>query len=608
MNTPLVNTPGEHTDVLGEEDEGRDPRAHLRLLVISDGVFQEHELPRAGDLVLGRDPQCTIRIDHTSVSRQHARLTLSPALTITDLGSVNGTYVRGMRLDANTETSLRAGESVQLGAALVMLQEPVILHQARRIWPHGYFEGRVDEECARSTRSGACFAVLRVHVSDVQSAVTQQRLGAVLRPEDVLGAYAPGEYEVLLTGVSEESALDIARRMRAHLSADGVEARIGVALFPRDARSADDLVHLAGQKTRRADTAIEAHGVAGQEPVDDTLQRIAASKLSVLILGETGSGKEVMAERMHAASTRRDKPLLKLHCAALPETLLESELFGHERGSFTGAVKAKPGLLETADGGTVFLDEVGELPLSIQVKLLRVLEERKVLRIGALSPRTIDVRFIAATNRNLEIDITRGTFRADLYFRLSGTTLTLAPLRKRRREIAGLARGFLEETSTQMGRATPPTLSAEALELLESYPWPGNIRELRNTIERATVLCAGSQVLPEHLPVEKMRATVALPVEITPEAAMAPPPPPSRGGATLPPPVTGPHEPISDEDALNLPDQIRADLARAEKARIIEAMRKAGGKQQVAASLLGISRRTLQRRLADYGIGRPRRP
>src|SRR5262245_34086144 len=233
----------EQTPLMAEPAAG-DTR--LRLLVICDGVFQEHVLPHAGQVVLGRDAKCDIQIDHSSVSRQHAQLTLGPQPTISDLGSANGTLLHGVRLVVRTPTPVAAGESIQLGGALVMLQEPVVLQQSRRIWPHGYFEGRVDEECARSSRSGACFAVLHVRIADVASfAAAQHKLGMVLRPEDVLGAYGPGEYEALLAGMDEDTAAEIARRLAGRLAADRIDARFGLAVFPKDARSADDLVRLA---------------------------------------------------------------------------------------------------------------------------------------------------------------------------------------------------------------------------------------------------------------------------------------------------------------------------------------------------------------------------
>ena len=212
----------------------------------------------------------------------------------------------------------------------------------------------------------------------------------------------------------------------------------------------------------------------------------ARSPISVLILGETGVGKEVMARAIHRLSPRAGGPFLALNCAALPESLLESELFGHEKGAFTGALGARAGLFEAAEGGTVFIDEVGDMPASVQVKLLRVLEERRVLRVGARASRPVDVRFVSATNRDLEAEIARGTFRQDLYFRLNGLALTLPPLRRRVSEIAPLATEFAAQASRQLDRPAP-AISPEALALLLRHPWPGNIRELRNTVELSLI-------------------------------------------------------------------------------------------------------------------------
>ncbi|WP_437875397.1 sigma 54-interacting transcriptional regulator [Sorangium sp. So ce513] len=228
--------------------------------------------------------------------------------------------------------------------------------------------------------------------------------------------------------------------------------------------------------------------------------RAARSSISVLILGETGVGKELLARTLHARSPRAGGPYVELHCASLPPSLLEGELFGHEKSAFTGASQMRPGLIESADGGTLFLDEIGELPLAFQVKLLRVLEDRKVLRLGGRAPRRVDLRFVAATNRDLEAEIARGNFRQDLYFRLNGISLVIPPLRERRSEIAPLAARFLAEACRQLDQRGVPRISPEALGVLEAYAWPGNVRELRNVIERAAVLCAGDAVLPGDLP------------------------------------------------------------------------------------------------------------
>jgi two-component system, NtrC family, response regulator AtoC len=229
----------------------------------------------------------------------------------------------------------------------------------------------------------------------------------------------------------------------------------------------------------------------------DVVRRAAAGDLSVLVLGETGVGKDLVAELVHRLSPRAAGPFVRVHCAALAASLFESELFGHERGAFTGAVHAKPGLVELADGGTLMLDEVGEIPLAMQVKLLRVLEDRRVTRLGSSSPVTVDVRFVAATNRDLLDDVERGRFRRDLYYRLSGLTVTVPPLRERRAEILPLAELFLARSSRPA-----LTFGEDARHLLATHPFPGNVRELRLAVERAAALAAGETIAAADLALE----------------------------------------------------------------------------------------------------------
>jgi DNA-binding NtrC family response regulator len=289
---------------------------------------------------------------------------------------------------------------------------------------------------------------------------------------------------------------------------------------------------------------------------------------------------------------------------------LESELFGHEAGAFTGAVRSKPGLFETAEGGTVFLDEVGELPHSIQVKLLRVLEERKVLRVGGLARRPINVRFISATNRDLEAESIRGTFRQDLYFRLNGISLIIPPLRERTAEIEPLARNFIAKACAQMRLRTPPELSPEALEMLLRHAWPGNIRELRNVIERSVVLCTGDRIMPEHLGLERvvsrpdpsfLRSDQTLPTTMPPMSPM-----PSLVPITMPRDSRGVSAPVTLPSG-NTAAPLKAEMEELERKRIMDALEQCGGNQTQAAELLGMSRRTLVARLSAYGLTRPRK-
>jgi DNA-binding NtrC family response regulator len=333
----------------------------------------------------------------------------------------------------------------------------------------------------------------------------------------------------------------------------------------------------------RSDGPAAGNGAVVEDPAMRALHeqaaRAARSPISVLLLGETGVGKEVLARAIHDRSPRARGPYLELHCAALPPSLLEAELFGHEKGAFTGANQARAGLLESADGGTVFLDEIGELPAPVQVKLLRVLEDHKVLRIGGRTPKKLDVRFIAATNRNLEAEVAAGRFRQDLYFRLNGVAFVIPPLRERTIEIAPLAERFLAAASQTLDRATPLRLSREALRYLESYAWPGNVRELRNAIERAAVLATGDVIAPADFPGHITRITGAGAQGASPPAAM----PDDRTGSSPPPPP-----------------------ASSERQRILDALDHCAGNQTRAAKLLGISLRTLVNRLNEHDIPRPR--
>jgi len=289
--------------------------------------------------------------------------------------------------------------------------------------------------------------------------------------------------------------------------------------------------------------------------------RAAVSNANVLILGETGVGKEVLAEAIHRGSPRASRPFLALNCAAFTESLVDAELFGYERGAFTGAAQTKAGLLEAAVGGTVFLDEIGEMPLPMQAKLLRAIESRQILRLGALKTRPIDARFIAATNCDVAAQVAEKSFRADLFFRLNVICLEIPPLRARPEEIEPLARLFLEEL-TPAG-AFVPVLASETLALMRAYPWPGNVRELRNAMERALVYCLGATIAPEHLGIQD-----------TMSPAAAPPAGTLRGRL--------------DRDA------------------IVDALWHCQGNQTRAARLLGISRGTLCNRLNAYHLPRPR--
>jgi len=294
------------------------------------------------------------------------------------------------------------------------------------------------------------------------------------------------------------------------------------------------------------------------------IMKVAPTDATVLISGESGTGKELVATGIYEQSTRRGKPFVKLNCVAIPEGLLESELFGHEKGAFTGAIAQKKGKFELADGGTIFLDEIGDMPLSTQAKLLRVLQERTFERVGGTSPLQVDVRFIAATNKNLPEMVKAGTFREDLFYRINVFSLQLPPLRERREDIPVLVEHFLRSTGKAAQVSTP------TMQLLLGYPWPGNVRELQNVIERAAVIAEGT-IEPAHLPLYFRNEMKVLGTSEGPE------------------------------NSISLDDRI----AQIEKSMIIEAMTRAGGVQIRAAQLLGINQRSLWHRIKKHNIDVP---
>ncbi len=345
------------------------------------------------------------------------------------------------------------------------------------------------------------------------------------------------------------------------------------------------------------------------------LVRVAPRDINVLLLGETGVGKDVLAQRLHALSPRRKGPFVGVNCGALSESLLESELFGHEKGAFTGAVQGKVGLIESASGGVLFLDEVGELSLNLQVKLLRVLEERAVRRVGALRPTPVDIRIVSATNRSLADEAAEGRFRSDLYYRLDGISLTIPPLRERPTEVVPLAQLMLARLAAAEHGRSPPTLEPAAIERLLGHPWPGNVRELRNVMGRALVLCEGPTLGPEHIAFSSSPSLAPPPpaagAPSTERRSFAPTPaaPWPAFGFELPEPA-GPPRPASGagpgaNPRANL-DALQSQADGLLRERILGALAACAGNQTRAAALLGVNRRTLARHLERYGLPRPR--
>jgi len=340
---------------------------------------------------------------------------------------------------------------------------------------------------------------------------------------------------------------------------------------PAKIEELDILIRKAAEKGQlvRDNVALRAHvpgaapfgGILTRSPrmqeVLRIIERVARTDSSVLILGESGTGKELVAQAIHEHSPRAQRPFVPIHCGALPREVLESELFGHEKGAFTGAVAAKPGLVELADGGTLFLDEIGEMEPDSQVKLLRALETGTFFRVGGTRPRRVDVRIVAATNRDLAEAMRHGEFRQDLYYRINTIAIPLPPLRDRREDIAMLARHFVEGNAAYGVKR----LGAAALATLESYGWPGNVRELQHAIERAVILGKGDEIEPDDLP---------------PEVAGEAPPPAALGAA--------------------------GSLGGMERQHIVSTLRQVGGHRGKAAALLEIDPKTLYRKVLSYRI------
>ena len=353
---------------------------------------------------------------------------------------------------------------------------------------------------------------------------------------------------------------------------DGTVALVAVVL--QDVSELHALRHELGERSEFQNIVAKNHRM---QEIFDLIEQIADTDANVLIEGESGTGKELVARAIHRRSRRGSGPFVQVNCSALVETLLESELFGHARGAFTGAIRDKVGRFEAADGGTIFLDEIGDVSPAVQVKLLRVIQERRFERVGENKSRTADVRIIAATNRDLKDLMQRGVFREDLYYRLRVVPVYLPPLRERREDIPLLVEHFIGRFRARMGRPIR-SVSDAAFQLIMDYTWPGNVRELENAVEHAFVRCAGSEIRSEDLPVElRLR--------------------PPDGQAVLPVPATSPPRP-----------QMLRPSKPDERGIILGALERAGGNKSLAAKSLGISRTTLWRRMREFDIDWPKYP
>ncbi|MGO8994795.1 MAG: sigma 54-interacting transcriptional regulator [Polyangiaceae bacterium] len=581
-------------------DARRKPR--YALLVMSEHASAAaFTLPEEGEVTIGRAEQCALRIDDSLLSRVHAAVLRSgDDLMVVDRGSRNGTWLGSERLIPNQPRPLSLGDVIKLGKTSLALQFAGGGTRLRRVWTHVYFEARLEEECARAGQGGQPFAVARVHASATAAPVVEKTLLEVLRAIDVLATYTEGDYEAILVDTLPHVANALGHEIEERLKREGVAARVSLACYPQDGRTPESIVARLGNESESPGGAKDVVRTGALARLDPLVNKVAGSSISVLVLGETGVGKEVLARMLHERSPRRGGKLVCLNCASLSESLLESELFGHEKGAFTGALAAKAGLLESANGGTAFLDEVGEMPLSLQAKLLRVIEQREVLRVGALTPRPIDVRFVSATNRDLQREIALGRFRQDLFFRLNGFSIVIPPLRERVEEIEPLARHFVDLACKQSGRRRLG-IADEALARLRSYEWPGNIRELKNVIDRAVLLCSGTLITADHVTREQMGRVVSPSVPVALEGASI------YDGSFEPTVSTKVDIPALARSAPTLPPAPVTAEDDEDRARVIAALEKCAGNQTQAAKLLGVSRQTLVNRLEAYNLPRPRK-
>jgi transcriptional regulator with GAF, ATPase, and Fis domain len=613
------------------------------------------EIGEAG-AVLGRSSEADLQLIDGKVSRQHCRFSVEPggggALSVEDLGSHNGTYVNGER--AEGPRALAPGDEIAVGDSLFVVDAdgggdvaparfgdatlvvapgaPVVEPPAPSAGSAGGGVGRAAALAAELARCPDLESAARAVLAAMEQALDPRRAfvlawdgarglpkplvgrsegAAVSVSRTVLELAARRRHAIVLEDAVEDRELGQARsvvrhQLRAVLVAPILDAaasggvigflhadRPGPPYRPDDAELLDCFAALFALHQRRADGGQRApgsgsdqagavdRGLSGTSPALRaalrTAEAAAGTPSTVLITGESGTGKEEIARFIHARSPRARGPFVAVNCGAVPEGIAESELFGHERGAFTGAGGARAGKIEAADGGTLFLDEVGELPPAIQVKLLRVLQERAFYRVGSTVLRRVDLRVVAATHRDLDAAVRERRFRDDLFYRLAVIRLHLPPLRDRPDDVEPLARALLARVAAAIGRADPG-LTPGALAALRRWPWPGNARELGNVLERALVLRALPAGAAGPLTAEEMAVALGAPL------------------AAASPPAAAPDQALADK------------VAALERAEIEAALRRARGVKSKAAQALGLSRPTLDKKIADLGIDLWREP
>ncbi|TMQ10563.1 MAG: FHA domain-containing protein [Deltaproteobacteria bacterium] len=539
-------------------------------------------MPSSGELVIGRGPDAGLAIDDPLVSRAHALLLAVPdGLRLSDLGSRHGTLLNGERLVE--PRLLGSGDVIAVGNALLVVRRPIRIDAAPSVTEPPMLVRRLTEELSRIAEYERELSLVVARSADHDAGALVAAISGRMRVIDAAAPLGGRFVGVLLPERGSDEALGFARELAALPG----RISVGVATAPHDGIDPDAVLGAAraacaaaepGAVLRAGDTVevitAGAQRIMIADPAMARLyelaRRLARAAIPILILGETGAGKELAAAAIHAFSARADGPFVSVNCAAIPEALAESELFGHARGAFSGAVAARPGHLEVASGGTPFLDEIGELSPAVQAKLLRALENGELTRVGETAPRTVDLRIVAATNRDLEREVTEGRFRSDLFFRLGSARLELPPLRDRPRDIALLARTVLDDACRRLERP-PLALSIGAAVALFRHDWPGNVRELRHVIEYAAASAqdGASEIETPGASPDEVRAAVA---------------------ATTPAPSVDGFRPIADE------------VRELERARMIAALRATGGVQNRAAALIEMPLRTFVTKVKRYAI------
>lgn len=550
------------------------------MLFSAGNELRAYALREGESWVVGRGEPAEIVLDDRALSSLHARFSLRDGrVLLEDLQSTNGCFVNGDQVSC---AEVAEGDLIELGGVEVRVSGRLQSDQYRAL-SHAAFVELLSDELTRARLHRRWLAVVAVRHADGRGA--RDAVRESLGPLDKLCSFAPTISLVLLREQQPGNAESWCERL---VVATQAQVQIGAAIYPVLAGNAQELLSAALDACHQSGLGkVRTSAHADAQPVDsaplmlspatkalyELVSRAARTTLPVLIHGETGSGKELVARAVHDLGPRKRAPFKTLNCGAIPAQLVESVLFGHERGAFTGADRQVPGVFEQAEGGTVFLDEIGELPLPAQTALLRILELRRLVRLGGTREIEVDVRVVAATHRNLHEMVRSKAFREDLVFRLDALTLFVAPLRERKEEILPLAELFLTRARAQWG-AVATGFSDDAKDALLSYAFPGNVRQLKNAIERAAVVCSHGQIALEDLPPQVWREPL---VEEPAPGVIAS----ARGAAQE-----------------SLPQRVRAF----EINLIREALEATRGNQAQAARRLGVPRRTLASKVHGYGL------